>query len=38
MCVDDERPPFAFVMVEGNAKLSADMDEMFVWAKANMAL
>jgi PPOX class probable F420-dependent enzyme len=32
VCVDDERPPFAFVMVEGTAELSADLDEMLVWA------
>ena len=32
ICVDDERPPFAFVMVEGTATLSADLDEMLVWA------
>jgi PPOX class probable F420-dependent enzyme len=32
VCVDDERPPFAFVMVEGTAELSADLDEVLVWA------
>jgi PPOX class probable F420-dependent enzyme len=28
LCVDDERPPFAFVMVEGTASLSEDLDEL----------
>ena len=32
ICVDDEDPPFAFVIVEGVAELSADLDEMLVWA------
>lgn len=32
MCVDDERPPFGFVIVQGRAELSGDMDEMFRWA------
>jgi PPOX class probable F420-dependent enzyme len=30
VCVDDE--PYAFVMVEGTAELSADPDQMLVWA------
>ena len=30
--VDDERPPFAFVLVEGTATLSADLDELRRWA------
>jgi len=32
ICVDDETPPFAFVLVEGVAELSADLDEMLTWA------
>jgi len=32
MCVDDENPPFAFVMVEGSATMSDDLDEMLVYA------
>jgi PPOX class probable F420-dependent enzyme len=28
LCVDDERPPFAYVMIEGTASLSEDMDEL----------
>jgi PPOX class probable F420-dependent enzyme len=34
LCVDDERPPFAFVMVEGEASLSEDPDELLRWATA----
>ena len=30
--VDDSRPPFAFVVIEGVAKISEDLDEMLVWA------
>jgi PPOX class probable F420-dependent enzyme len=32
ICVDDEQPPFAYVMIEGTAELSADLDEMLDWA------
>jgi PPOX class probable F420-dependent enzyme len=32
MCIDDERPPFSFVMLEGPVELSADMDELRKWA------
>jgi PPOX class probable F420-dependent enzyme len=32
LCVDDERPPFAFVMVEGTAEVSDDLAEMLPWA------
>ena len=31
-CVDDERPPFTFVLVEGKATLSEDMEELRYWA------
>jgi PPOX class probable F420-dependent enzyme len=34
MCVDDQSPPFAFVMVEGIATLSDDLDEMLPYATA----
>lgn len=34
MCVDDENPPFAFVMIEGSATLSDDLDEMLPYATA----
>jgi PPOX class probable F420-dependent enzyme len=32
MCVDDENPPFAFVMIEGLAAISRDADELLTWA------
>ncbi len=30
--VDDQQPPYSFVMVEGTVSLSSDMDEMLHWA------
>ena len=32
LCVDDERPPFSFVVVEGPVTLSADLGELRRWA------
>jgi len=32
LSIDDETPPFAFVVFEGTATISADLDEMLVWA------
>lgn len=32
--VDDARPPYSFVMVEGTVTLSDDLDEMWPWALA----
>jgi PPOX class probable F420-dependent enzyme len=32
LCVDDERPPFSFVVVDGKADVSEDMDELLLWA------
>jgi PPOX class probable F420-dependent enzyme len=32
LCVDDERPPFSFVLVEGVVELSDDLDEVRKWA------
>lgn len=32
MCIDDERPPFAFVVVEGRADVGDDLDVMLEWA------
>jgi PPOX class probable F420-dependent enzyme len=32
LCVDDEAPPFAFVIVEGLATLSDDLGELRAWA------
>ena len=31
LCVDDERPPFAYVRIDGSAELSDDLDEMLEW-------
>jgi hypothetical protein len=32
MCIDDERPPFSYVMLEGPVHLSDDMDQLRHWA------
>jgi PPOX class probable F420-dependent enzyme len=32
MCVDDETPPFSYVIVEGTARLSSDQAELLRWA------
>jgi PPOX class probable F420-dependent enzyme len=32
LCVDDEMPPFAYVMIEGTATLSDDPDDLLRWA------
>jgi PPOX class probable F420-dependent enzyme len=32
MCVDDERPPFSFVTIEGNVVVSEDPDDLLRWA------
>jgi PPOX class probable F420-dependent enzyme len=32
LCVDDERPPFSFAIIEGAATLSEDLDEVSRWA------
>ena len=32
LCVDDERPPYAYVMVEGRASSSEDLDAMLRFA------
>ncbi len=32
LCVDDDTPPFAFVIVEGDVELSEDPDELVRWA------
>ncbi|MFJ4033464.1 PPOX class F420-dependent oxidoreductase [Streptomyces griseoluteus] len=32
LCVDDERPPFSFVVLNGQARLSEDLDEIRQWA------
>jgi PPOX class probable F420-dependent enzyme len=32
LCVDDETPPFAYVVIEGSATLSDDLTELRAWA------
>lgn len=32
LCVDDEVPPFAFVLIEGTATLSEDLEALRSWA------
>lgn len=32
LCVDDDRPPFAFVVIEGTAEVSEDLGAMLAWA------
>lgn len=32
LCVDDDRPPFHFVVLQGRARLSEDLDELRDWA------
>jgi hypothetical protein len=32
LCVDDERPPFSFVLLEGVVELSDDLEEVRAWA------
>lgn len=31
LCIDDDRPPFAFVTITGNATTSTDPDELLHW-------
>ncbi|WP_326761538.1 PPOX class F420-dependent oxidoreductase [Streptomyces phaeochromogenes] len=32
VCVDDDRPPFAYVVLQGRARISEDLDELQLWA------
>lgn len=32
LCVDDDRPPFAYVVLQGRATISEDLDEVRHWA------
>jgi PPOX class probable F420-dependent enzyme len=32
LCIDDERPPFAYVIVHGTATISEDPEELRHWA------
>ena len=34
LCVDDQEPPFSFVLIEGLATLSGDLDELRRWSAA----
>ena len=33
LCVDDDRPPFSFVVLEGTVEISDDLAEVRHWAK-----
>lgn len=35
LCIDDDRPPYAFVMIEGRATISTDPDEVLRAATLN---
>ncbi|MFC9287434.1 PPOX class F420-dependent oxidoreductase [Streptomyces sp. NPDC057052] len=32
LCVDDDRPPFDFVVLQGRARISKDLDQVRLWA------
>ncbi len=32
LCFDDERPPFSFVVYEGEATVSTDLDQLLKWS------
>jgi len=32
LCIDDDRPPFSFVVIEGEVEISADLDAVRHWA------
>ncbi|MEU9189688.1 PPOX class F420-dependent oxidoreductase [Streptomyces sp. NPDC048484] len=32
LCVDDDRPPFAYVVLQGHARISEDLDDVRLWA------
>ncbi len=32
LCVDDETPPFAYIMIEGNASFVEDQEALLHWA------
>jgi PPOX class probable F420-dependent enzyme len=31
LCVDEDRPPYAFVLIQGRAEISEDPDDMLRW-------
>jgi PPOX class probable F420-dependent enzyme len=33
ICVDDDRPPFSFVMLEGRVEIIEDLNEVRLWAE-----
>ncbi|BCL32432.1 PPOX class F420-dependent oxidoreductase [Streptomyces aurantiacus] len=33
LCVDDDRPPYAFVVLQGRARISEDLDDVRLWAE-----
>jgi PPOX class probable F420-dependent enzyme len=33
LCVDDQEPPYSFVMIDGTATLDDDLDELSKWAR-----
>jgi PPOX class probable F420-dependent enzyme len=33
LCVDDEKPPYRFALIEGTAAISSDMDLLKTWAR-----
>ncbi len=33
LCVDDEKPPFSYIQIEGNAVLSDDSEALNYWAR-----
>ncbi len=35
LCVDDEEPPFAFVMIEGTAEMTAGAPDLLHWTLDN---
>lgn len=32
LCVDDDQPPFSYVLVEGTAEVITDLEELLLWA------
>ncbi|MFJ7209709.1 PPOX class F420-dependent oxidoreductase [Streptomyces sp. NPDC098789] len=32
LCVDDDRPPFSYVVLQGRATITEDMDDTLLWA------
>lgn len=33
LCVDDDQPPFAFVLIEGTARFEENTDDLFTWTQ-----